>query len=114
MKRPEFKAPLDGIELVIPTGTDPLLPRGGRRLRFYDATTKLPTLIITCDDTGHEVEYYCFDRLQYPVKLDDDDFDPDKLWQVRKPAAQSEDGFNNSSAEPTVKPAGNLPRAASP
>jgi hypothetical protein len=103
VQRPEFKAPLEGVEVVIPAGTDPLLPRGGRRMRFYDATTKLPTLIITYDDTGHEVEYYCFDRLQYPVKLDDDDFDPDKLWPVKKPAAQSEGGSKNSPAAPTVK-----------
>ena len=31
------------------------------------------------DDGGQEVEYYWFDRIQYPVRLDDDDFNPDKL-----------------------------------
>jgi hypothetical protein len=35
---------------------------------------------MTFDATGREVDYYCFDRFQFDVRLDDDDFNPDKLW----------------------------------
>jgi hypothetical protein len=79
-KRPEFELACESLEQEIPPGREPHLPRGGRRLWFFDSVGKLPALIITKDETGREVEYYCYDRLQYPVKLDDDDFDPDKLW----------------------------------
>ena len=88
----------------IPAG-DPLLPRGGKRLTLFEPTTKFPTLIITQDETAHEVEYYCFDRLQYPVRLDDDDFDPDKLWPTSKPQSTSpENALPKSSGNPLLKP----------
>jgi hypothetical protein len=79
--RPEFDFPCEGIEQLIPMGSEQLLPRGGHRLWMFDPTSKLPVLMITRDETGHEVEYYCYDRFQYPVKLDEDDFDPEKLWK---------------------------------
>ena len=69
---------------MIPPGVEPQLPRGGRRWLFFDPASHLPVLMITHDDKDHEVEYYCYDRLQYPVKLDDLDFDPDKLWPMKK------------------------------
>jgi hypothetical protein len=84
--RPEFSKPAWVIEHVLPPGGfDPSLPRGGRRLYAFDPDSKLPLLVTAVDDRGQEVEYYSYDRLQYPVKLDDDDFNPDKLWA--KPAA---------------------------
>jgi hypothetical protein len=79
-QRPEFKTPLESIEMEIPAGLDPSLPNGGRRLFFFDPVQHLPVLVITRDETDHEVEYYCYDHFQFPVKLDDDDFNPDKLW----------------------------------
>lgn len=79
-KRPEFAAPLDGIEWTFPAGIDPSLPHGGRRWCFCDRDTHLPVLILTHDENGQEVEYYRYDRFQYPVPLDEDDFNPDKLW----------------------------------
>jgi hypothetical protein len=30
------------------------------------------------------VEYYCYDRIQPGLHLDDNDFDPDKLWPGKK------------------------------
>jgi len=87
LKRPEFDAPCEGAEQEIPAGSESLLPRGGRRLWAFDTITKFPVLIITQDHTGHEVEYYCYDRLQFPVQLDSDDFNPDKLWNQKKPSA---------------------------
>jgi hypothetical protein len=83
--RPEFSKPVWVVEHTLPPGQDPSLPRGGRRLYGFDPESKLPLLVTAVDDRGQEVEYYSYDRLQYPVKLDNDDFNPDKLWA--KPAA---------------------------
>jgi len=79
-KRPEFTAPLEGVEWKLPPGTEASLPRGGKRWCFVDPETHLPVLIVTHDERGQEVEYYRYDRFQYPVPLDDNDFDPDRLW----------------------------------
>jgi hypothetical protein len=59
------------------------MPKGGRRFWYFDPATGLPVLIVTDDPTGHPVEYYCYDRLQFPVKLDDADFDPERLWKMK-------------------------------
>jgi hypothetical protein len=85
LKRPEFSKRVAAIEHVIPARAEAELPRGGRRLYCFCPECHLPLLIVTRDERGQEVEYYRYDRLQYPVKLDADDFDPDKLWG--KPAA---------------------------
>jgi hypothetical protein len=84
VKRPEFEADCEASEHTLPPGADPTLPRGGRRLCWFDPVTKFPVLLITYDDGGHEVEFYCYDRFEFPVRLDDDDFNPDKLWQLRR------------------------------
>jgi hypothetical protein len=86
--RPEFSKPLQVLEHVVPAGAEVALPRGGRRLYGFDPDSRLPVLVTTYDERNQEVEYYCYDRLQYPVKLDDDDFDPDKLWA--KPPARAD------------------------
>jgi hypothetical protein len=77
VKRPELEAPCEAAEQEIRPGSEALLPRGGRRLWLFDTVSKLPVLMTTRDETGHEVEYYCYDRFQYPVRLDNDDFNPD-------------------------------------
>jgi hypothetical protein len=89
--RPDYETPLALVEQTVPHGVDPALPRGGRRLYGFDTQNHLPVLVVTQDDKGQEVEYYRYDRLQYPVRLDDDDFDPDKLWGKApvRPAAGS-------------------------
>jgi hypothetical protein len=81
-KRPEFDegAALEGVEEDLPSSAEPNLPRGGRRQLYFDLSNHLPVLVITKDDRGQEVEYYRFDRFQTRVKLDDDDFNPDKLF----------------------------------
>lgn len=86
-RRPEFSQPVETLERLIPPGVEPELPRGGRRLMFFDPDWHLPMLVITYDDKGNEVEYYRYDRLMTPANLDDDDFNPDKLWpqKVRSP-----------------------------
>jgi hypothetical protein len=87
-KRPEYPQPVEAFEQTIPLGGEPELPRGGRRLVCFDPEWHLPLLAITHDNQGQEVEYYRFDLLQTPVRLDDDDFNPDKLWANgdKKPA----------------------------
>ena len=83
--RVEYPRPVEGIEQVIPAGAEPELPRGGRRLYCFDPETNLPLLVTTRNDQGQEVEYYRYDRLITPVKLDADDFNPDKVWVPRTP-----------------------------
>ncbi len=86
--RPEFSRPVMALEHVIPAGVEGPLPGGGRRLYCFDPENNLPVLIQTRDSRGQEVEYYFYDRLQFPVKLDADDFNPDTLWgKPRKRAA---------------------------
>jgi len=85
--RAEFPGPVVALEHTIPAGLEAPLPRGGRRLYCFDPETHLPLLIQTRDERGQEVEYYHYDRLQFPVKLDADDFNPDKLWG--KPAIRA-------------------------
>lgn len=84
IKRPEYELPLETAEQTIPPGAEAPLPRGGRRWWLFDPVSHLPVLLITQNEAGHEVEYYCHDRFQYPVKLDDDDFNPDKLWAPKR------------------------------
>jgi hypothetical protein len=81
-QRPDFEGSpvLAMIEHAVPPGIDASLPRGGKRLYGFDSQSHLPVLLTTRDDKGQEVEYYRYDRLQYPVRLDDDDFNPDRLW----------------------------------
>jgi hypothetical protein len=81
VKRPEFEEPVEGVEQIVPPDSEPLLPGGGRRWWYFDTRLGLPALITTHDDRGQEVEYYCHDRIQAPARLDDDDFNPDKLWK---------------------------------
>jgi hypothetical protein len=87
VSRPEFEKAVHTLEHLLPAGTDASLPHGGRRTYFFDPDTNLPMLIIARDERGQEVEYYRYDRLQAGVKLDDADFDPDRLWARPKTAA---------------------------
>jgi hypothetical protein len=77
--RPEFSTPREAVEEIIVAGADPSLPRGGRRLWYFDPDNHLPVLVLTYDDAKREVEYYLYDKFQFGVKLDEDDFDPDKM-----------------------------------
>ncbi|MBY0524662.1 MAG: DUF1571 domain-containing protein [Gemmataceae bacterium] len=81
VKRLEYDAPLDAIQETIAPGQE--FPHGGERTLYFDPASHLPVLIVS-KVGDREVEYYCYDRLQFPVKLDDDDFNPDKLWAAPK------------------------------
>lgn len=82
VKRPEFEDAVDGVVQTLPAKYEGLFPGGGQRYWYFDQVNGLPTLIVTYDDRGKEVEYYCHDRIQAPVNLDDDDFNPQKLWKT--------------------------------
>ena len=79
-KRADYPAPLRLVRHDIPAGAEEDLPRGGKRLYGFDTENRLPILLVTTDDKGQEVEYYRYDRILMPGRLDDADFDPDKLW----------------------------------
>jgi hypothetical protein len=79
--RPEFPKPVAAVEHTIPAGAEPGLVKGGVRYYYFDEVQGMPALIVTFDDTRHQVEYYHFDRLQAEIALDDADFDLMKLWK---------------------------------
>src|SRR5262249_14901013 len=83
VRLPDFRTQVEGVEQQVVPGAEPPLPRGGRRFWYFHPDSGLPALVRTLDDTGHEVEYYRYDLYQYPVHLDDADFDPDQLWGKR-------------------------------
>jgi hypothetical protein len=79
--RPEFPQPVEAVEQAIPAGLEPGLTRGGVRFYYFDPVLSIPTVVVTFDHNRRQVEYYCFDRLQAPVNLDDADFDPNVIWK---------------------------------
>jgi hypothetical protein len=81
VKREEFEAQVDAVHQVVPAKSDPNLPSGGQRWWYFDRTSGLPVLIVTKDASDQVVEYYCHDHIQWPVQLDDADFNPDRLWR---------------------------------
>lgn len=78
--RPELPKPAETVEQTLPPGLESFLPKGGTRYYYFNEDLGMPAVIVTYDPNHHEVEYYCFDRLQTPAELDDADFDPAKLW----------------------------------
>jgi hypothetical protein len=80
VERTEFSKPVAAIEHEVPVGFDSSLPKGGTRTYFFHPDNGLPMLIRTLDESGKEVEYYRYDRLQAEVQLDDADFDPKVLY----------------------------------
>lgn len=83
--RPERPAGLESVEESIPPEWEPLLPKGGRRVTYFDPDPAspsfgLPVLITAFNEAGREVEYYFFDQLR-PTRPTDADFDPDRLWR---------------------------------
>jgi hypothetical protein len=104
-RRPEYAQPVETLEYIIPAGVEPELPRGGRRLICFDPEWRLPMLVSTSDDKGAEVEYYRYDRLITPANLDDDDFNPDKLWAAPANGRRQPAGGTNQPAGGTNQPA---------
>lgn len=82
--RPEAKYALEGVEVTIPPGAEPLLPKGGVRRIYFDPKPDapaymLPVVVETADATGREVEYYFFDQVKLPAGLPAETFDAARL-----------------------------------
>jgi hypothetical protein len=87
VKRPEFEAKVEAAMQILSPRVDPLFPAGGKRLVCFDTTLHLPVLVISEDENGREVEYYCHDRFLIPGHLDDADFDPTR-WDMPAPKSK--------------------------
>ncbi len=82
--RPEYPRPMELVEHTVPPGAEAVLPGGGKRQWFFDPDGHLPLLIITADEHGQEVEYYCYTDVQPATNLTDADFNPEKQWAGRR------------------------------
>ena len=89
-KRKEFEQKVEVVLQTLAPGWEPQLPQGGQRLWCFDPEHGLPVLIVTHDEANREVEYYCHERFEFPGRLSDDDFHPDKLWQKSGQRAAAE------------------------
>jgi hypothetical protein len=83
--RSESRVPMEVMLQHIPAQQEPLLPHGGKRYWHFNADPDvaerfLPTLVVTFDDRGRQVEYYFYDRLLPKVLLEMQDFDAEKRW----------------------------------
>lgn len=83
--RRERESGLECVEEIVPPNWEPLMPRGGKRLTYFDPRADspshgLPILVIAYGDNGREVEYYWFDQFR-PMKWTDADFDADRLFK---------------------------------
>jgi hypothetical protein len=83
--RPERPSGLEGVEETLPPDWEPLFPRGGKRVTYFDPDPAspsfgMPILITAFNESGREAEYYFFDQLR-PTRPTDVDFDPDRLWR---------------------------------
>jgi hypothetical protein len=84
VQRPELPYALEGVEMPIPSGEDPTLPRGGVRRAYFDTKPDspgylLPILVVTTDAAGKEVEYYHFSQMKVPGGWTDADWNPATL-----------------------------------
>ncbi len=84
VQRKEVPYALEGVEVTIRAGEDPMLAKGGRRQVFFDPKPDspgyvLPILVVTTDADGKEVEYYFFDQLKVPSGMKDADWNPATL-----------------------------------
>lgn len=89
LQRKDQPNPVEGIEVTIPPGDDPLLPKGGKWSLFFEPKTDAATsgnlmVNVLQDETGREVEYYCFSKWKVPANLTDADFSPDRLGGKKK------------------------------
>jgi hypothetical protein len=86
--RAESRAPMEIVVQHLPPGDEALLPHGGKRFWHFNQDADLPerhlpTLVITFDDRGQEVEYYYHDRLLPRINVENRDFDADQVWTKR-------------------------------
>ena len=80
--RPEMPYALEGVEVTIPSGVDPLMSKGGKRHLYFDPKPdspgyRLPVVVEAFDASGAEVEYYHYGQLKAPANL------PDSTWDFK-------------------------------
>ncbi len=80
--RPEAPYALEGVEVIIPSGVDPLMSKGGKRRLYFDPKPdspgyRLPVVVEAFDAAGAEVEYYHYGQLKAPANL------PDSTWDFK-------------------------------
>jgi hypothetical protein len=83
VRKPEYAHPLEEVLQTIHAGQDPLLAKGGSRRWYFDSQTGLPVMLMTWNAERQLVELYAYDELLHPVKLDDNDFDPNVIWKKK-------------------------------
>jgi len=88
VQRKEVPYALEGVEVTIRAGEDPLLAKGGKRQVYFDPKPDspgyvLPILVVTTDADGKEVEYYFFDQLKVPSSMKDADWNPANLGKKK-------------------------------
>ena len=83
VRKPEYANPLEEVLQTINAGQDPLLAKGGSRRWYFDSQTSLPVMLMTWNAERQLVELYAYDQFLYPVKLDDNDFDPNVIWKKK-------------------------------
>ena len=88
VQRKEVPYALDGVEVTIRAGEDPMLAKGGKRQVYFDPKPDspgylFPILVVTTDADGREVEYYFFDQLKVPSGLSDADWNPATLGKKK-------------------------------
>jgi Protein of unknown function (DUF1571) len=89
LTRKDQPSAVEGLEIAVPPGEDPLLPKGGKWALYFEPRTEQPNhgnLLVhqLFDETGREVEYYCFTKFRVPANLTDADFHPDRLGGKKK------------------------------
>ena len=84
VQRKDQPNPVEGIEITVPPGDDPLLQKGGKWSLFFDPASGNLMANVLQDETGREVEYYSFAKWRVPANLTDADFHPDRLGAKKK------------------------------
>jgi Protein of unknown function (DUF1571) len=88
VQRKEFDYPLEGIEIVLTPGLDPLLPKGGKWDIYFDPKPESPSygfaVVLITFEGEKEVEYYALTKWKVPANLTDADFHPDRLGGKKK------------------------------
>ena len=83
-------SPASGTACAVTSpGEDALLPKGGKWALYFEPNPAAPNfgnLMVhqMFDETGREVEYYCFTKFRVPANLTDADFHPDRLGGKKK------------------------------
>jgi hypothetical protein len=81
--RKEFRTPVEAMEVTLPPGEEPSLPKGGVWTVYFDTQPNTASqgwpMLFTILEEGREVEYYHYSHLKAPAGLTAADFAADRL-----------------------------------